>query len=244
MIQWLQNYSGTGIHGENFEKNELENLRKELKYYRKKFEKEMKDIEIISEDDEYIDAFVDGYGRKPKPHNENLVFVGNPLNENIRERSRLAVMNDRDYEKWAYNQMPMLNDKLIIDKDLETQFVLDCEKITQVGAYRVEYGPDGKKCTIGLNPLSVSNAYCDFCGKLFNLDEEADKCKGLPEYGMRYEKELHFCSMKCRMAYKNEHNLTPEQMRVKTTKTYGNEDLIIPETKKSNNKGKVHRTNY
>ena len=54
MIQWLQNYSGTGIHGENFEKNELENLRKELKYYRKKFEKEMKDIEIISEDDESI----------------------------------------------------------------------------------------------------------------------------------------------------------------------------------------------
>ena len=54
MIQWLQNYSGTGIHGENFEKNELENLRKELKYYRKKYEKEMKEIEIVSEDEEPI----------------------------------------------------------------------------------------------------------------------------------------------------------------------------------------------
>ena len=52
MIQWLQNYSGTGIHGENFEKNELENLRKELKYYRKKYEKEIKDMEIVSEDEE------------------------------------------------------------------------------------------------------------------------------------------------------------------------------------------------
>ena len=52
MIQWLQNYSGTGIHGENLEKNELENLRKELKHYRKKYEKELKDIEIISEDEE------------------------------------------------------------------------------------------------------------------------------------------------------------------------------------------------
>ena len=51
MIQWLQNYSGTGIHGENLEKNELENLRKELKHYRKKYEKELKDIEIISEDE-------------------------------------------------------------------------------------------------------------------------------------------------------------------------------------------------
>ena len=41
MIQWLQNYSGTGTHGENLEKNELEILRKELK-----------DIEIMSEDEE------------------------------------------------------------------------------------------------------------------------------------------------------------------------------------------------
>ena len=54
MIQWLQNYSGTGIHGENLEKAELENLRKELKHYRKKYEKEMKEIEIVSEDEEPI----------------------------------------------------------------------------------------------------------------------------------------------------------------------------------------------
>ena len=46
MIQWLQNYSGTGIHGENFEKNELENLRKELKYYRKKFGTKNKNYKI------------------------------------------------------------------------------------------------------------------------------------------------------------------------------------------------------
>ena len=52
MIQWLQNYSGAGIHGENLEKSELENLRKELKHYRKKYEKEMKEIEIVSEDEE------------------------------------------------------------------------------------------------------------------------------------------------------------------------------------------------
>ena len=52
MIQWLQNYSGTGTHGENLEKNELEILRKELKHYRKKYEKELKDIEIMSEDEE------------------------------------------------------------------------------------------------------------------------------------------------------------------------------------------------
>ena len=52
MIQWLQNYSGTGVHGENLERNELENLRKELKFYRKKYEKEVKEMEIVSEDEE------------------------------------------------------------------------------------------------------------------------------------------------------------------------------------------------
>ena len=54
MIQWLQNYSGTGVHGENLEKSELENLRKELKHYKKKYEKELKDIEILSEDEDPV----------------------------------------------------------------------------------------------------------------------------------------------------------------------------------------------
>ena len=52
MIQWLQNYSGNGIPGENLEKSELENLRKELKHYKEKYEKELKDIEILSEDED------------------------------------------------------------------------------------------------------------------------------------------------------------------------------------------------
>ena len=54
MIQWLQNYSGTGIHGENLEKSELEYLRKELKHYKKKYDKELKDIEILSENEDPI----------------------------------------------------------------------------------------------------------------------------------------------------------------------------------------------
>ena len=35
MIQWLQNYSGIKSSGENIEKTELENLRKEIKRYKK-----------------------------------------------------------------------------------------------------------------------------------------------------------------------------------------------------------------
>ena len=35
MIQWLQNFSGIKSSGENIEKIELENLRKEVKRYKK-----------------------------------------------------------------------------------------------------------------------------------------------------------------------------------------------------------------
>ena len=44
MIQWLQNYSGIKSSGENIEQIELENLRKEVKRYKKKYEKEDKEI--------------------------------------------------------------------------------------------------------------------------------------------------------------------------------------------------------
>ena len=52
MIQWLQNYTGTGIHGVNVEKNELQNLRKEIKHYKKKYEKEDKETLILSDNEE------------------------------------------------------------------------------------------------------------------------------------------------------------------------------------------------
>jgi cAMP-dependent protein kinase regulator len=52
MIQWLQKYSGRGINGENLDKVELKNIHRELKYYKKKYEKEDKDIIILSDEEE------------------------------------------------------------------------------------------------------------------------------------------------------------------------------------------------
>ena len=52
MIQWLQNYAGIKSTGENIEQAELENLRKEVKHYRKKYEKEDKEMEVSSESEE------------------------------------------------------------------------------------------------------------------------------------------------------------------------------------------------
>ena len=42
MIQWLQNYSGIKSSGENIEQTELENLRKEVKRYKKNMNKKIK----------------------------------------------------------------------------------------------------------------------------------------------------------------------------------------------------------
>ena len=42
MIQWLQKYSGTEVIGENIEKNELKNLRREIKHYKKNMRKKNK----------------------------------------------------------------------------------------------------------------------------------------------------------------------------------------------------------
>ena len=54
MMQWLQNYTGLKSYGENVESSELENLKKQLKYYKKKYEKEDKEMEIPSDKEEEI----------------------------------------------------------------------------------------------------------------------------------------------------------------------------------------------
>ena len=54
MIRWLQNYSGIQNIGENIEQTELENLRKEIKKYKKKYEQEDKEMEVSSEDEDDI----------------------------------------------------------------------------------------------------------------------------------------------------------------------------------------------
>ena len=54
MMQWLQNYTGLKSYGENIETSELENLKRQLKYYKKKYEKEEKEMEIPSDKEEEI----------------------------------------------------------------------------------------------------------------------------------------------------------------------------------------------
>jgi hypothetical protein len=48
MIEWLQNYSGLGNTGQNMEKQELINLRKEMNYFKKKYAKEDEEMAVHS----------------------------------------------------------------------------------------------------------------------------------------------------------------------------------------------------
>ena len=53
-MQWLQNYTGLKTYGENVETTELDSLKRQLKYYKKKYEKEDKEMEILSDKEEEI----------------------------------------------------------------------------------------------------------------------------------------------------------------------------------------------
>ena len=95
MIQWLQNYSGTGIHGVNVEKSELQNLRKEIKHYKKKYEKEDKEILILSDNEEketkeeqdQIDEEIKKRQQKQKQRRETI------SDEAITEEEKSNIMN-------------------------------------------------------------------------------------------------------------------------------------------------------
>jgi hypothetical protein len=56
MIEWLQNFSGLKSVGPNMERIELENLRKEMAKYKKKYAEQDEDEELQS-DSEVLNAF-------------------------------------------------------------------------------------------------------------------------------------------------------------------------------------------
>ena len=49
MIEWLQNFSGLKSMGPNMERIELENLRKEMAKYKKKYPEEEDEMDVHSD---------------------------------------------------------------------------------------------------------------------------------------------------------------------------------------------------
>lgn len=54
MIEWLQKYSGLTSNGPNMERTELENLRKEMARYKKKYAADDEEMEVKSNASEVI----------------------------------------------------------------------------------------------------------------------------------------------------------------------------------------------
>lgn len=100
MIQWLQNYTGNGIHGVNVEKDELKNLRKEYKHYKKKYEKEDKEMGIDSDKEE-----------EPNPEEQELIDEEIKKKQQKKKKKRQSISDEAFSEKNKQNFIPNIEEK-------------------------------------------------------------------------------------------------------------------------------------
>ena len=148
MIQWLQNYSGIKSSGENIEQTELENLRKEVKRYKKKYEQEDKEMEVSSESEddispeeqEKIDEEMKKRQNKKKCfrtsvsaevygiHNIKKPFVPRVIPKN---EEQIARIKDRCMQSFIFNYLEDKELKTVIDSFEEKKYTKGQPVITQ-----------------------------------------------------------------------------------------------------------------
>lgn len=156
MIQWLQKYSGIKSEVETIEESELENLRREMNHYKKKYEKEDKEMEVSPVEEEKIspeeqikiDEEIKKKRQKKKEMRPNIsaeVYDKNnegALNINYEERKGL---DKRIKEKCFLFQYLDENELNLIINSFETKNLRKDEKVISQGEignsfYIVEYG--------------------------------------------------------------------------------------------------------
>lgn len=151
MIQWLQNYAGIKGTGQNIEHTELENLRKEMKRYKKKYAKEDKEMELSSQDEEVdeeeqarIDEEMKKKQQKKKPcrtsvsaevygiHNKKEDFVPRVFEKT---EEQLKAITAKCMQSFIFNSL----------EDNELKTVLDAfeEKTFEPGDYVIKQGEEG-----------------------------------------------------------------------------------------------------
>ena len=152
MIQWLQNYAGIKSTGENIEQAELENLRREVKHYKKKYEKEDKEMEVSSESEEdlspeeqkRIDEEMKKRQQKKKGmrqsvsaevygiHNKKEAFVPRVIPKTEEQKKRIV---EKCLQSFIFNSL----------EDNELKTVIDSfeEKKYKAGDYVIKQGEEG-----------------------------------------------------------------------------------------------------
>ena len=148
MIQWLQNYSGIKSSGENIEQVELENLRKEVKRYKKKYEQEDKEMEVSSESEEdispeeqkRIDEEMKKRQNKKKGnrtsvraevygiHNIKKPFVPRVI---PKTEEQIARIKDKCMQSFIFNSLEDKELKTVIDSFEEKKYTAGQSVITQ-----------------------------------------------------------------------------------------------------------------
>ena len=148
MIQWLQNFSGIKSSGENIEKIELENLRKEVKRYKKKYEKEDKEMEVSSESEDDITpeeqkrideemkkrAMIKKGNRTSVSaevygiHNVKKPYVPRVINKT---EEQIARIKDKCMQSFIFNSLESKELKTVIDSFEEKKYKAGEAVITQ-----------------------------------------------------------------------------------------------------------------
>jgi cAMP-dependent protein kinase regulator len=97
MIHWLQKYSGTDTGCENVEKIELERLRKEIKHYKKKYEKEDEEMKVLS-------------GNKEKEQKEEQEKIDKEIKQKkMKKKHRKQTIYDEVLEEKAFKELIYFN---------------------------------------------------------------------------------------------------------------------------------------
>ena len=128
MIDWLQKYSGLQTRGPNIERIELNNLRREMKHYKKKYGKDGEEMLVISDDEEENE----NENEKRKEKKEITPEEQKQIDENIKKRRQKNKKTRETVSSEAYgefneqkNFVPVVREK---DSEQKEKLKKNCEQ--------------------------------------------------------------------------------------------------------------------
>lgn len=89
MIEWLQNFSGLKSTGPNMERIELDNLRKEMSKYKKKYAKEDEEMEVHSQSEV---LYLSNFRMTKKRRKNKIKSISSSKQRETRQQERANVV--------------------------------------------------------------------------------------------------------------------------------------------------------
>jgi cAMP-dependent protein kinase regulator len=155
MIEWLQNFSGLKSIGPNMERIELDNLRKEMAKYKKKYAKEDEEMAVHSgsedededkEDQDKVDTLIQerknvvaGRGQRSSVSAEVYGF----FNKKDDFKARVIPKTDEQKKRIMNRVMQSFLFNSLEDKELDTVILAFEEKRFKKGEHVIDQGEHG-----------------------------------------------------------------------------------------------------